>query len=85
MSEAIPYEIVVAGHPGAQLLRPFLDEFHVHRLAGETRLVGEVRDSAHLHGLVAHLTAMSVEIVAITRRPGSAPIATDTPDPRSSS
>ena len=32
---------------------------------GDTRLIGTVRDAAHLHGVVAHLTSVNVELVSI--------------------
>ncbi len=71
MSEPTTFEIVLRGRASARLLRPLLDDFtftHTpddHSGAGHTRLVGEVRDAAHLHGVVAHLTAVNVELVSI--------------------
>lgn len=64
MTEPTIHEIVVTGRPGTQLLRPLVDDFAVERLdGGGTRLVGTVRDPAHLHGLVAHLTSVGVDVV----------------------
>lgn len=66
MHEAITYEIVVRGRASARLLRPLLDDFSIdHDLDGVTRLIGEVRDGAHLHGVVAHLTSVNVELISI--------------------
>ncbi len=66
MSEPTTFEIVLRGRASARLLRPLLDDFTItHTDAGDTRLVGEVRDAAHLHGVVAHLTAVNVELVSI--------------------
>ena len=31
---------------------------------GVTRLTGEIRDAAHLHGVMAHLTAVGVEPIS---------------------
>jgi hypothetical protein len=76
MSEPTTFEIVLRGRASARLLRPLLDDFTITHTPGthtpgtrtsegETRLVGEVRDAAHLHGVVAHLTAVNVELVSI--------------------
>ena len=66
MSEPTTFEIVLRGRASARLLRPLLDDFTItYTLPGDTRLVGEVRDAAHLHGVVAHLTAVNVELVSI--------------------
>ncbi|HSB88316.1 MAG TPA: hypothetical protein VLD86_18515 [Ilumatobacteraceae bacterium] len=60
------YEIVVRGRANARLLRPLLDDFSFdHTVEGVTRLIGEVRDAAHLHGVVTHLTSVNVELVSI--------------------
>jgi len=34
--------------------------------AGHTRLLGVVRDSSHLHGLVAYLASINAELISIT-------------------
>ena len=66
MSEPTTFEIVLRGRASARLLRPLLDDFALsHTSAGDTCLVGAVRDAAHLHGVVAHLTAVNVELVSI--------------------
>jgi hypothetical protein len=71
MSEPTTFEIVLRGRASARLLRPLLDDFTIthttgdHTCDGDTRLVGVVRDAAHLHGVVAHLTAVNVELVSI--------------------
>jgi hypothetical protein len=71
MSEPTTFEIVLRGRASARLLRPLLDDFTItytpgtHTLSGDTRLIGEVRDAAHLHGVVAHLTAVNVELISI--------------------
>ena len=60
------YEIVIKGRASARLLQPMLDEFVLdHSVDGVTRLTGEVRDSAHLHGIVAHLTSVNAELISI--------------------
>jgi hypothetical protein len=66
MSTTTTYEILIRGRASARLLRPLLDEFAIdHTTEGDTRLTGHVRDSAHLHGIVAHLTSVSAELISI--------------------
>ena len=83
MTAPTTYEIVIKGRASARFLRPLLHDFSVdHSLEGVTRLIGVVRDAAHLHGVVAHLTSVNVELISI------APLATGlshTHDERSTS
>jgi len=82
MNEPTTYEIVIRGRANARLLRPLLDDFLVdHHVEGITRLVGEVRDAAHLHGVVAHLTSVNVELISIAPLAASVavPVNTDLP------
>ena len=66
MFEPTAYEIVIKGRATARILRPLLDDFACdHVREGETRLIGEVRDAAHLHGVVAHLTSVNAELISI--------------------
>jgi hypothetical protein len=66
MSEPTTFEIVIKGRASARLLRPLLDDFTFHHCDdGTTRLVGVVRDAAHLHGVVSHLTSVNVELISI--------------------
>ncbi|MGH1506224.1 MAG: DUF4386 family protein [Acidimicrobiales bacterium] len=81
MSERTTYEIVLRGRPSDRLLQPLADDFAVVRACdGElTHLVGGVADPAHLHGLVAHLTSVNLEIVSIAPfTPRKAPAMTTT-------
>jgi hypothetical protein len=67
MPDAHTHEIVLRGRIGGRLLGPFLDDFTVdHADTGTTRLVGTVRDSSHLHGLVAYLASINAELISIT-------------------
>jgi len=69
MSEPATYEIVLRGCPSARLLRPLLDDFTIDTSTdGVTRLVGDMCDPAHLHGVVTHLTSVNVEIISISPR-----------------
>ncbi len=66
MSEPTTCEIVLRGRATARLLRPLLDDFSFdHPADGNTHLTGVVRDAAHLHGVVAHLTSVNVELISI--------------------
>lgn len=77
MFEPTNYEIVIRGRANARILRPLLDDFVCdHTDDGQTHLVGEVHDPAHLHGVVAHLTAMNAELISIAPlgRSATAPV-----------
>ncbi|MGK0274165.1 MAG: hypothetical protein ACI9N0_000539 [Ilumatobacter sp.] len=66
MSEPSTYEIVLRGRPSTRLLRPLLDDFTIGApIDGVTRLVGKICDPAHLHGVLAHLTSVNLEIISI--------------------
>ena len=66
MSEPIPYEIVLRGRASTRLLRPLVDDFAIDDAdAAVTRLTGAIRDASHLHGVLAHLTAVNVEVISI--------------------
>lgn len=70
MPATTTYEIVLRGRPSARLLRPLLDDFTFdHGVDGVTRLVGEIGDRSHLHGLLAHLTSVDVDVVSIGPAP----------------
>ena len=86
MNEPTTYVIVIKGRANARLLRPLLDDFSINPsggcpadgygdrfVDGVTRLVGEVRDAAHLHGVVAHLTSVNVELISIAPLASIAP------------
>ena len=66
MNTSTTYEIVIKGRATARFLRPLLDDFTIdHSIEGVTRLTGDVHDSAHLHGIVAHLSAVNAELISI--------------------
>ena len=66
MPEPTTYEIVLRGHPSTRLLRPLLDDFTINGSTDiVTRLVGDVCDPAQLHGILAHLTSVNLEIISI--------------------
>jgi hypothetical protein len=59
------HEILVRGRLGHAVLGPLLDDFVIDHEAGHTRLVGVVRDPAHLHGVVAYLASINAQLIAI--------------------
>jgi ABC-type uncharacterized transport system permease subunit len=66
MSQPVTYEIVIRGRVSARLLRPLLDDFTIdHAGDGVTRLVGDIGDASHLHGILAHLTSVNTELISI--------------------
>ncbi|MDP4501976.1 hypothetical protein [Nonomuraea turcica] len=66
MSQPTTYEIVIRGRVSARLLRPLLDDFTIdHANNGVTRLVGDISDASHLHGVLAHLTSVNIEVISI--------------------
>jgi len=70
MPGPISYEIELSGNVGTRLLRPFIDDFDIVRSDNDvTRLIGNITDASHLHGIVAHLSSMNVEIISIVRSP----------------
>jgi hypothetical protein len=79
MSEPTSYEIVIRGRATDRLLRPLLDDFTIdHGRPGVTRLVGDIGDSAHLHGVLAYLTSVNAEVVSIVPLPAAR---TERPEP----
>ena len=66
MTTATTYEIVIKGRASTRVLRPLIDDFVIdHSVEGVTRVTGDVRDAAHLHGIVAHLTSVGAELISI--------------------
>lgn len=76
------YEIVIRGRASAAFLRPLLNDFTIEPTHdGVTRLTGLVRDAAHLHGIVAHLTSVNAELISITATPTTSHTTTGTSNP----
>jgi hypothetical protein len=66
MPDTTAYEIVIRGRASDRLLRPLLDDFTIdHAGDGVTRLLGDIGDAAHLHGILAHLTSVNAQVVSI--------------------
>jgi hypothetical protein len=65
-------------HQRARLL---VDDFVIdHGIDGVTRVTGAVRDPAHLHGIVAHLTSVGAELISIGPSTTPEHTATELPD-----
>lgn len=76
------YEIELGGHASERVLRPVIDEFTVELTeVGTTRLVGLVRDSSHLNGLLAHYTSLNIEVISLRRLDQHAGAPTQHPTP----
>ncbi len=68
MNEPITYEIVIRGNASERLLGAFRDDFAIEVTdAGTTGLTGPIRDAAHLHGVVTHLTSLAIDIISLTQ------------------
>lgn len=67
MNTPTTYEIVIRGRATERLLGPLVDDFAVdHLIPGRTRLTGVIRDPAHLHGVMAHLTSVTAEVISLS-------------------
>jgi hypothetical protein len=76
MNESTTYEIVIRGQASERILTRLRDDFSINTTTGRhTRLVGVIRDSAHLHGVINQLTSLAIEIVSLT------PFEPDLPNP----
>jgi len=81
MTTATTYEIVIKGRTSTRFLRPLIDDFVIdHSVEGVTRVTGDVRDAAHLHGIVAHLTSVGAELISIGPITPTQHTATSRPD-----
>jgi hypothetical protein len=62
------YELRVQGRLSPDVSRDF-EEFDVSEAPVETVLLGEVVDSAHLHGVLARLESFGLQIVSLRAMP----------------
>ena len=68
MNEPIRYEIVIKGNASNRLLGALQDDFAIEATdTGTTRMTGAIRDAAHLHGVITHMTSLAIEIVSLAR------------------
>jgi hypothetical protein len=66
------YEIRVRGHLGAMMRRAF-PALRAETRDGDTLLRGAVADQAALHGVLAQVEALGLELVEVRRLPMSDP------------
>jgi len=62
------YEICVRGHLG-EMLRSAFPAFQAQTRGGETVLTGAVPDPAALHGVLAEIEALGLELLEVRRMP----------------
>jgi hypothetical protein len=74
------YEIRIAGDLSDTLLSAFPD-FHAELCGHETVLVGALPDQAALHGALAQIEALGLELLEVRRRAVSAPRLDRRPQP----
>lgn len=66
MKQPTTYEIVLRGHATEHILGHLSEDFVVaHPNQGSTQLTGVIRDAAHLHGVLTHLTSVAIDIVSV--------------------
>ena len=64
------YQIRVRGHLGATMLRAF-PALHVETEGEDTLLRGAVADQAALHGVLAQIEALGLELLEVRRLPAN--------------
>jgi hypothetical protein len=64
------YEIRVRGQLGTTMLRAF-PTLHADRRGGDTLLRGAVADQAALHGVLAQIEALGLELLELRRLPAN--------------
>ena len=68
MDKPTSYEIVIRGRATERSLGPLVDDFAIEATdTGTTRMTGAIRDAAHLHGVITHMTSLAIEIVSLAR------------------
>jgi hypothetical protein len=70
------YELVLRGEIGDHYALLF-DGMRLERIAGTTVLTGPVVDQAHLHGVIARIQELGIELVSVN--PASEPRSTRWP------
>ena len=64
----VRYELVLEGEISDRFAVLF-EGMAIERVAGRTVLRGEVRDQAHLHGLIERIGELGIALVSINPRP----------------
>ena len=52
-----------------RFLAPYIDEFVIERNDVTTTLTGVITDGSQLHGLVAHVSSLGIDIVELQEQP----------------
>jgi hypothetical protein len=66
------YQIAVQGRLTERLGSAF-EGFALEPGSEQTILVGEIRDQAHLYGVLDQVRNLGLELVSVQRKPGSCP------------
>jgi hypothetical protein len=64
------YQISVRGHLGATMLRAF-PALHAETRGGDTLLEGAMADQAALHGVLARVESLGLELLEVRRLPAT--------------
>ncbi|MGI9598955.1 MAG: hypothetical protein ACR2QK_22520 [Acidimicrobiales bacterium] len=64
MTGPTSYRIELRGRLSDHILAPYSPEFAISRTTNSTVLIGDIRDPAHLHGIVTHLTSLGLELLS---------------------
>jgi hypothetical protein len=64
MLRAVTYELVVRGEISDRFSWLF-EDMRLERADGRTVITGPVRDQAHLHGLIAQIEELGLELVSV--------------------
>jgi hypothetical protein len=72
------YEIRVRGHLGATMLAAF-PTLHAERRDRDTLLRGALADQSALHGVLAEIEALGLELLELRRLPGGPVTGTNPP------
>ena len=66
MTTSTAYRIELRGRLSDDILGPYAYDFVISRSPVNTVLTGPIRDAAHLHGIVTHLTSVGLELINVT-------------------
>lgn len=81
MNDPVIYEIVIRGNASERVLGALRDDFAIETTdAGTTRMTGAIRDAAHLHGVVNHLTSLAIDIVSLASLESDLPQSPNPPE-----
>ena len=72
------YEIRIRGHLGAMMLRAF-PALRAEVQDGDTLLRGALPDQSAMHGVLAQIEALGLELLELRRLPGAPATGTNTP------